>query len=147
MLTMFPHNFVKRFAILVMMILSLQLTAAESSNNHSHMEFTTKAKEMMDRGETYHKDVSEIRKMHPDFMNHKRDKTHRQGVRTTEYSLKGCVNCHGGFDKATGNAIRIDEKHQFCADCHKQVGVTMDCFTCHKATPRSDYQIPANTGY
>jgi cytochrome c553 len=99
----------------------------------SHMNYSSQAKTMIENGETYHKDVDMVRRMHPDFMNHKRDKTLREGVRSEEASLAGCVNCHGGFDN-NNNALRIDADGQFCADCHQKVGTTVDCFGCHKAT-------------
>ncbi len=57
----------------------------------------------------YHDSVSVIRKMHPEFLNHKRDKTLRQGVRTEENSLKGCVNCHANKDEKTINLSPKDK--------------------------------------
>lgn len=87
-------------------------------------------------GKTYHEEgISVIRKMHPEFLNHKRDKTLRQGVRTQEYSLKGCVNCHANKDTSSNTYHPVNEKDQFCSDCHEQVSVSMDCFSCHRTTP------------
>lgn len=98
-----------------------------------HSNTNSKAKTMIENGETYHKNVSMIRKMHPVFMKHKRDATLRQGIRNGEASLKTCVNCHGGFDEK-GEAVRIDKTGEFCSDCHQKVAVSVDCFSCHKAT-------------
>jgi predicted CXXCH cytochrome family protein len=128
----------KTALISVISVFSLFLTLFANSSfahNHgdSHMNYSSQAKSMIESGKTYHKDVGVVRRMHPEFMNHKRDKTLREGVRSDEGSLKNCVNCHGGFD-TNNNAIRIDEEGQFCSDCHKKVGTTVDCFGCHKAT-------------
>lgn len=87
-------------------------------------------------GKTYHEEgISVIRKMHPEFLNHKRDKTLRQGVRTEAQSLKSCVNCHSNVDTKNNTYHRIDSEGQFCSDCHEKVSVSMDCFSCHRATP------------
>ncbi len=88
----------------------------------------------------YHENVSVIRKMHPEFLNHKRDKTLRQGVRTEENSLKGCVNCHANKDETTNEYHSVNDKDQFCSDCHQQVSVSVDCFSCHRTTPGASYK-------
>lgn len=122
----------KRINFVLLLLFTSVIFAHDDDN--SHMQYTSKAKAMVENGETYHKDVSIVRKMHPNFMRHKRDETLRQGVRTEQSSLKGCVNCHGGFDD-DNNALRIDEEGQFCSTCHEKVGTSIDCFSCHKATP------------
>lgn len=86
-------------------------------------------------GKTYHQSVSVIRKMHPEFLNHKRDKTLRQGVRNDENSLKGCVNCHATKNETTNTYHPVNKKDQFCSTCHQQVSVSVDCFGCHRTTP------------
>lgn len=100
-------------------------------------------------GKTYHQGVSMIRKMHPEFLLHKRDKTSRQGVRTKEHSLKGCVSCHASKDENINQYHPVNQKNQFCSDCHQQLSVTIDCFGCHRTRPgksvlnkMSDQAIP-----
>ena len=114
---------------LVFSLVIASVVFAHGDEDHN-AGYSSKAKTMIENGKSFHKDVSLVRKMHPVFMNHKRDKTLRQGVRSEEASLKGCVNCHG--DKS-GNK-RIDDKGQFCSTCHEKVGTSVDCFSCHKAT-------------
>jgi len=88
-------------------------------------------------GKVFHTDgLDIIRKMHPEFLNHKRDKTLREGVRTEESSLKGCVNCHSTKDKKTKKYHPINDQDQFCSTCHQKVSVSVDCFSCHRTTPR-----------
>ncbi len=77
------------------------------------------------------------RKMHPEFLLHKRDRTLRQGVRGGRASLAKCVNCHTSVDK-NGEYIPVNAPQQFCSTCHKQVGTSMDCFSCHRTTPAED---------
>ena len=88
----------------------------------------------------HHDSVSVIRKMHPEFLNHKRDKTLRQGVRTDENSLKGCVNCHANKDEKTNTYHSVNEQDQFCSTCHQKVSVSVDCFSCHRTTPGASYK-------
>ncbi len=88
----------------------------------------------------YHDSVSLIRKMHPEFLNHKRDKTLRQGVRTDEHSLKGCVSCHANKDENTNTYHPVNDQDQFCSSCHQKVSVSVDCFSCHRTTPGASYK-------
>jgi hypothetical protein len=65
---------------------------------------------------------------------HQRDKTMHQGIRTTKYSLKNCVNCHA--DPQTNSVLGADG---FCVSCHQYTAVSIDCFSCHssKAEPET----------
>jgi hypothetical protein len=67
-----------------------------------------------------------MRRDHPQMLLHQRDLTVHEGIRTTKYSLKGCVQCHAS--KTTGSVL--GEKG-FCQSCHAYAGVTLDCFECH----------------
>ena len=66
---------------------------------------------------------------HMKFILHQRDKTVHDGVRTTKYSLKNCVDCHA--DNKTGSVLG---KEGFCSSCHVYASVKIDCFECHSAT-------------
>lgn len=118
----------------MVLLLSLMVTSVFA---HGHSEHTlgTEADSIKSSGKTYHQSISMIRKMHPEFLNHKRDKTLRQGVRTEEYSLSGCVTCHASKKDQSNGYHAIDASEQFCSDCHQKVAVTVDCFSCHRTTP------------
>ncbi len=77
-----------------------------------------------------------MRRDHMNFLLHQRDATVRQGVRTTKYSLVGCVDCHVQRD-AQGNTIPVNAPGQFCQSCHQYAAVSLDCFECHATTPDS----------
>lgn len=83
--------------------------------------------------------VSYMIRQHPELLKHKRDLTLRKGVRTSKHSLQGCVECHAA--KKENNTSEIPAYHpinapeQFCSDCHKKVGVSLDCFECHRTKP------------
>lgn len=84
------------------------------------------------QGDKCVRDTDVMRKQHMEFILHQRDKTMRKGVRTTQDSLKNCVNCHA--DPETKSVL--GEKG-FCQECHAYAAVTIDCFGCHtdKAQP------------
>ena len=104
-----------------------------------HINIGDKAQVYKDAGRTeeIHPDLKEIRIMHPEFLLHKRDKTLRQGVRTESNSLKACVDCHSSTD-TKNEYISINQQEQFCSTCHKKVGISLDCFSCHRNTPKED---------
>ena len=64
---------------------------------------------------------------HMELLRHHRDKTVRDGIRTTQHSLANCVNCHAGKDtgRVTGG------KDAFCESCHRFAAVKLDCWDCH----------------
>ena len=90
-----------------------------------------------------------MRRNHMDFLLQQRDETMRRGVRTGNYSLKGCIDCHEDLKR---ESQRESPKHQgrlvssnmpisvndpengFCQACHQYVAVNIDCFQCHVAT-------------
>ena len=82
----------------------------------------------IERGETCVASVPEMRRNHMKMLLHQRDRTMREGVRTTRFSLKGCVECHAAAQ--TGSVLGKDG---FCSSCHEYAAVRMDCFECHSA--------------
>ncbi len=120
---------------LLVVFLSL-LVGSVFAHTNEHANLGEQASSIKTSGKVFHESVSIIRKMHPEFLRHKRDKTLRQGVRTDEYSLKGCVLCHANKNKTNNQYHSVDKKGQFCSDCHEQVGVSLDCFSCHRTIPK-----------
>ena len=80
----------------------------------------------IERGEQCVAPVGEMRRDHMKMLFHQRDRTMREGVRTTRFSLKNCVNCHAS--RETGSVLGKDG---FCAGCHTYASVSLDCFECH----------------
>lgn len=83
-----------------------------------------------------------MRRGHMDFIQHQRDETMRNGIRgvAAKHSLKGCINCHVGYDDQN-KAISINAEGQFCQSCHDYVAVSIDCFSCHRTTPSDSNEV------
>ena len=76
-------------------------------------------------------DTATMRRGHPDMLKHQRDLTVREGVRTRQYSLKGCIECHA----STKTGSVLGDKG-FCQSCHDYASVKLDCFECHSSKPK-----------
>lgn len=75
-----------------------------------------------------------MRRNHMVALKHKRDQTVHEGVRTSEQSLKGCIDCHA-VKGADGKAVTVDSPQHFCRTCHDYAAVSIDCFECHASRP------------
>jgi hypothetical protein len=78
-------------------------------------------------------DTAFMRRNHMDLLRHQSQRTVKDGVRTTKHSLAGCVDCHA--DKETGSVLGRNAagREGFCAECHRKVAASPDCFECHSS--------------
>jgi len=83
------------------------------------------------KGEKCVEDTATMRRNHMDLLKHHRDDTLRRGIRTTQHSLKGCVECHAS--SKTGSVA--SSKEDFCVACHLYAGAKPDCWDCHATKP------------
>jgi hypothetical protein len=84
------------------------------------------------RGEQCIADPAYMRRHHMEMLNHQRDGTVRQGIRSAGASLQACVNCHAS--ERTGGSV-AKAPTGFCVSCHLYAAVKTDCFDCHASTP------------
>ena len=89
--------------------------------------------------------TEEMRVHHMDYLLHQRNKTMHQGIRTKQFSLKHCINCHVEA-KPDGSypSVREDPKEHFCGACHQFAAVHIDCFECHSDKPESATKETSN---
>lgn len=78
--------------------------------------------------------VAEMRTHHMHLLSHQRDKTVYQGIRTQDYSLHACIECHVPAP-TVHTVVRHDDPQHFCTTCHLEVAVKLDCFDCHADRP------------
>jgi hypothetical protein len=78
--------------------------------------------------------TAEMRRNHMKYILHQRHETMHEGIRTPQFSLKGCINCHAvkGDD---GKFVTIESPKHFCNSCHRYAAVHIDCFECHASVP------------
>lgn len=85
------------------------------------------------KGDKCVRDTDYMRRNHMSLLKHQRDDTMRKGIRTTQYSLKGCIDCHAS---PKNNSV-IGTKDNFCQGCHSYAAVKLDCFECHSSKPKA----------
>ena len=79
-------------------------------------------------------DPSVMRRSHMDMLAHDRSAAAREGIRTPGHGLDDCVTCHAVRD-GRGAAVDAADPRHFCTGCHIKAAVSVDCFSCHRATP------------
>lgn len=81
-------------------------------------------------------DTEFMRRNHMDLLMHQRDETMLRGVRSQQYSLKECLDCHVvyGPDEV---AVTASSPAHFCRACHDYAAVSIDCFECHASRPET----------
>jgi len=84
------------------------------------------------KGDKCVRDEAYMRRHHMEDLKHHRNETMRKGIRTTEFSLQGCINCHAS--KTTNSVLGKDG---FCQSCHSYAAVSLDCFECHSSKPKA----------
>lgn len=85
------------------------------------------------KGDKCVEDTAFMRRNHMNLLKHHRDETMRKGIRTTQYSLKNCIECHAS---KTNNSVVGSDKNS-CQSCHSYMAVKMDCFECHSSKPKA----------
>lgn len=90
------------------------------------------------QGEKCVESTPEMRRNHMEKILHQRDRTMHDGIRTKQYSLKNCVNCHA--DPKTNSVLGKDG---FCESCHRYAAVSIDCFSCHTSEREAQAAAPA----
>lgn len=88
--------------------------------------------------------TEEMRKNHMEYILHQRDETMHKGIRTRQYSLEECINCHVPDPDASGKVVRYSDPEHFCASCHTYAAVDIDCFQCHADRPMK--KVPGASG-
>ncbi|WP_184443251.1 cytochrome c3 family protein [Rhodobium orientis] len=87
-------------------------------------------------------DTAFMRRYHMQMLVHQRRDTVHEGIRTKQFSLKGCIDCHQvkGED---GAPVKVSDGRHFCRSCHDYAAVSIDCFECHASVPEEADQSAA----
>lgn len=79
-------------------------------------------------------DTDFMRRNHMTMLDHQRDNTVHEGVRTKQFSLKECIACHA-VNGPDARPITVKNPKHFCRVCHDYAAVKIDCFECHASRP------------
>lgn len=126
----------KLASLLVMTSLALPLGTARAG------EPAWLPKPARGQGDKCVEDTDWMRRNHMAVLNHQRDDTVHDGIRTERFSLKGCIDCHA-VKGADGKPVTVASEKHFCRTCHDYVAVRVDCFDCHASRPEVK---PTTTG-
>ena len=130
-------------ALLAVMLIGIgspgAVVFAEESNavNHTLLPVIP-----MGRGDACVEDTDFMRRNHMELLKHQRDETVLDGVRSEQYSLMECLDCHAvaGLD---AKPVTFTDPSHFCRSCHDYAAVSIDCFQCHASRPESGV-LPAD---
>jgi [DsrC]-trisulfide reductase subunit J len=76
--------------------------------------------------------TEDMRRNHMKYILHQRDETVHEGIRTKQFSLEQCIDCHVS---SAPDAPRVSSEQHFCNSCHTYAAVNIDCFECHADRP------------
>ena len=123
--------------ILTSLLLMMPLASSADEEEHrlpfSDLVLTEPSRHFSDTQECVEPE-DEMKRNHMNYILHQRDETMYKGIRTRQYALEECINCHAvkGED---GEYIRVEDPRHFCAGCHTYASVNIDCFQCHADRP------------
>ena len=123
--------------ILSSLLLMMPLASSADEEGHrlpfSDLVLTEPARHFSDTQECVEPE-DEMKRNHMNYILHQRDETMHKGIRTRQYALEECINCHAvkGED---GEYVRVEDPRHFCASCHTYAAVNIDCFQCHADIP------------
>ncbi len=128
------------FALTISALLLLPLTATADENEgeketlpFSDLILTEPTQRYSDESECV-APVSDMRRHHMNYILHQRDDTVREGIRTRQFALEECINCHAVKDES-GEYVRAEDERHFCSTCHTYASTKIDCFECHADVP------------
>jgi mono/diheme cytochrome c family protein len=92
-------------------------------------------------------DTAFMRRYHMTMLDHQRDGTVYEGIRTKQFSLKTCIACHA-VNGPDARPVTIKSPKHFCRVCHDYAAVKVDCFECHASRPEPGKaaMLPAGHG-
>lgn len=116
--------------------------AAESGKTASRVYIPSPPK---GKGDKCVADTDVMRRDHMNLLDHQRDDTVHEGIRTKKLSLKECIDCHAVKGPDSLPVTAENPKH-FCRECHDYAAVKIDCFECHASRPEAAKaaRIPAD---
>ncbi len=122
----------KSLRILLSLTVMAGLPASASAGSDSLLPAVPEAQDRYSATQGCVEPTAEMRRNHMEYILHQRDETVHRGIRTKQYSLEQCINCHVSD---APDAPRYKNDEHFCSSCHSYAAVRIDCFQCHADRP------------
>ena len=141
---MIKYSLITLLFSLLLGVYTPTMAADASTDEYSSGPFIPKAQRRYSEEQGCVEPTEEMRKNHMEYILDQRDATVHEGIRTKQYSLDECINCHVSD---APDAPRVDSEKHFCNSCHTFASVSIDCFQCHADRPvKSRFQSLLNEG-
>lgn len=141
---MIKYSLITLLFSLLLGVYTPTMAADASTDEYSSGPFIPKAQRRYSDTQGCVEPTEEMRKNHMEYILDQRDATVHEGIRTRQYSLEECINCHVSD---APDAPRVDSEKHFCNSCHTFASVSIDCFQCHADRPvKSRFQSLLNEG-
>jgi hypothetical protein len=137
-----PRTSLVRWGIVLAALLAVGTALAGSSDGTTPVSRVPRPLVDAGQGDKCVADTDFMRRNHMQLLLHQRDETVHEGVRSKEFSLNGCIECHA--NRTTGRVIGSDQN--FCQGCHSYAAVKLDCFECHASQPAAAVRSGAVRG-
>ena len=141
---MIKYSLITLLFSLLLGVYTPTMAADASTDEYSSGPFIPKAQRRYSDTQGCVEPTEEMRKNHMEYILDQRDATVHEGIRTRQYSLEECINCHVSD---APDAPRVDSEKHFCNSCHTFASVSIDCFQCHADRPvKSRFQSLLSEG-
>jgi hypothetical protein len=135
---MIKYSFITLLFSLLFGVYTPAMAADAASHDDTAGPFVPKAQRRFSEEQGCVEPIAEMRVNHMEYILEQRDATVHEGIRTRQYSLQECINCHVSDAE---DAPRAESDKHFCNSCHTYAAVNIDCFQCHADRPvKSKFQ-------
>ena len=128
-------NLMKKSGLLALLALAILWVPALVRAGDSLLPVVPEAQRRVSEAQGCVEPTADMRRNHMKYLLHQRDETVHEGIRTKQFSLEECIDCHVS---SAPDAPRVSSEQHFCNSCHTYAAVNIDCFECHADRPLPD---------
>jgi len=125
-------NLMTRSGLLALLALAILWVPALVRAGDSLLPVVPEAQRRVSETQGCVEPTADMRRNHMKYLLHQRDETVHEGIRTKQFSLEECIDCHVS---SAPDAPRVSSEQHFCNSCHTYAAVNIDCFECHADRP------------
>jgi hypothetical protein len=125
-------NLMTRSGLLALLALAILWVPALVRAGDSLLPVVPEAQRRVSEAQGCVEPTADMRRNHMKYILHQRDETVHEGIRTKQFNLEQCIDCHVS---SAPDAPRVSSEQHFCNSCHTYAAVNIDCFECHADRP------------